>query len=481
MQRASVPRIGSRTAALARDEPRQAGVGRGIRSFLVPALLVSVGYLDPGNWATDLEGGGRFGYELLWVLLASNVIAWLLQTTSVRLKIASGLDLASACRAFYSPLTTIWLWLLAEVAIVACDLAEVLGSAVALHLLFGVPLVAGALLTAADVVVLFALERAAPGLVERVVAALLLMITGCLAVELFLAKPALSEIAGGLRPRLDGESLYVALGIFGATVMPHNLYLHSALTPFQPDADAGERRRAVRAGAVSTGAALNTAFFLNAAILVLSAAVFSKHGMAVTDLHDAHALLTPLLGTGLGSVLFALGLLCSGQTSTITGTIAGQVVMEGFVRLRWSAGMRRAVTRAIALIPAVAVLGVVGPRGTLPLLVASQVVLSFQLPFAIVPLVRLTSSPKLMGGFTTGVWTRRAGALCAVLVTAANGALLARTARQWHPEHPLAAFGLGVVSLLGLVGLAWIAWVPMCAHTRRFTAAPRSAVTREAI
>jgi manganese transport protein len=403
-----------------------------------------------------------------------------LQSLCVRLKVASGLDLASACRRFYSPVTAIWLWLLAEVAIVACDMAEVLGSAVALHLLFRIPLVLGALLTIADVLLIFALERAAPGLIERVVALLLVTIAVCLGVELFLAKPAAGELLRGLAPSIDGESLYLAIGILGATVMPHNLYLHSALTPDAgPAATASDRIRAVRAGALSTGAALNAAFFLNAAILVLAAAVFSSRGIVVTDLRDAHALLTPLLGTGLGSVLFALGLLCSGQTSTITGTLAGQIVMEGFVRVRWSAALRRVVTRAAALIPAVTVLWLMGPRGTLPLLIGSQVVLSLQLPFAVVPLLRFTGSPQVTGALASGAWTRRTAVAFALLITFTNAALLVRTTRQLYSEYPIWAFGLGAVSLLGLMGLAWIAWVPLRARGEVLTASASSILRRE--
>jgi manganese transport protein len=435
---------------------------RALAGFIAPAMLVSVGYMDPGNWATDVEGGARFGYQLLWVLVLSNAIAWLLQSLSVKLGTTCGLDLASACRTYYSKGVATWLWILAEIAIIACDLAEVLGSAVALNLLFHVPMVLGAALTVADVLLIFELQRRAH-LVERFVGASLLVITVCLGLELFMAKPDLGSAAAGLVPRLSGESLYLAIGILGATVMPHNLYLHSALAPrVRADAPAAEYQRALRAGTVSTGVALNTALLLNAGILLLAAAVFSTRGIVVSDLRDAHRLLTPLVGTGLASFLFAVGLLCSGQTSTITGTLAGQIVMEGFLNWRVSPVARRLLTRGLALIPTISVLALVGPSGTMPLLVASQVVLSLQLPFAVVPLLRLTNSPNVMGRFANSSRVRVAAGACAALVVVVNAALVLRTAREWHEHSPVLAYSFGAAALAGLGFLAWVSRVPLC-------------------
>ncbi|HKU39585.1 MAG TPA: Nramp family divalent metal transporter, partial [Polyangiales bacterium] len=298
----------------------------GIVRFLGPALLVSVGYMDPGNWATDLEGGARFGYDLLWVLLASNVMALLLQNFCARLGIVSGTDLAAGCRREFSRPVGIGLWLLAEVAIVACDLAEVLGSAVALQLLFGIPVLWGALLTSVDVLVILMLQRRGMRRLEAVVLVLLLTIGACMLMEVWLAQPSASGILHGLRPTLTGESLPIAIGILGATVMPHNLYLHAALVPRVSPA---QRPSALRRSFWSTALALNLALLVNAAILIVAAAVFWHRGLPIHDLRDAHQLLTPLLGSGIASVLFAVALLCAGQSATVSGTLAGQIVMEG--------------------------------------------------------------------------------------------------------------------------------------------------------
>jgi manganese transport protein len=418
--------------------------------FLGPALLVSVGYMDPGNWATDLEGGARFGYDLLWVLLASNGMALLLQNLCARLGVVTGLNLATGCRAQYSRPLSLTLWILAEIGIIACDLAEVLGSAVALHLLFGIPTLAGAFLTSGDVLLILMLEQRGMRRLEAVVFVLLVSIGGCMLVELWLAQPSLAGIAGGLRPRLTSESLYVAIGILGATVMPHNLYLHSALVP-RVSADA--RRAALRTNLWSTGLALNLALIVNAAILIVSAAAFWTRGLPVDDIRDAHELLTPLLGGGIASVLFAVGLLCAGQSASVSGTLAGQIVMEGFVDIRLHPALRRAVTRGLAILPAIGVLAVTGDSGLMPLLVGSQIVLSLQLPFAVIPLIKLTSSRAIMGDYTNGSVARWCASACALLIVIANMALVARTVSELWQTLPwvaalLAAAGAGSALLL---------------------------------
>jgi manganese transport protein len=423
---------------------------------------VSVGYVDPGNWATDLEGGARYGYQLLWVLVASGIIATLLQTLSARLGMVSGLDLAAACRVHYPERLRLPLWLLAEVAIVACDMAEVLGSAIALNLLFGIPLLAGALLTAGDVFLILALQRQGTRRIETLVTGLVVAIAGCLGAQLLLASPDAGALAAGFVPSLPGDSLYIAIGILGATVMPHNLYLHSAIVPKREALGSrANQARALRRCFSSTAFALTIALLLNAAILIMAAAVFSPRQIEVASLSDAHRLLTPLVGTSAAAALFALALLCSGQSSTITGTLAGQVVMEGFVRLRLSPAARRLLTRGIAIVPALVVLSLFGEKGTMPLLVASQVVLSLQLPFAIIPLVRFTSSAEIMGRFANPALIKALATASALLVIAANAWLLWRMAGSWYAEAPVltSAFCLLGLSALGL--LVCIAVVPL--------------------
>jgi len=429
--------------------------------FLGAACLVSVGYMDPGNWATDLEGGARFGYQLLWVLVASNLMALLLQGLSAKLGIVTGLDLASACRACYSPRVSAGLWILAELSIVACDLAELLGSAIALELLFGIPLLWGAALTSLDVFFILMLERGGMRRLEAVVLALLSTIAGCLALELFWAQPSLRDVASGLVPRLGGDSLYIAIAILGATVMPHNLYLHSGLLATARGLDPASTRRVLRRSFWSTLLALNVALLVNAAILLLAATIFGQRGLVVTDLREASRLLAPLLGGSVASVLFAVGLLCSGQSATVTGTLAGQIVMEGFVQLRVSPVLRRALTRGLAILPALGVLSVVGEAGSMSLLVGSQVVLSIQLPFAIVPLLRVTGSPQIMGELGSRPWVRHAGIACAVLITLANVALVERTVRELAPANPALSLVLAVLGAAGLGFLIWVACVPL--------------------
>jgi manganese transport protein len=441
------------------------GTGRRRFAYYGAAALVSVGYVDPGNWATDLEGGARFGYQLLWVLLGSGLIATLLQTLSAKLGVVTGLDLAAACRQQYPARLSVPLWVLAELGIIACDMAEVLGSAVALNLLFGLPLLAGALLTGLDVLLLLAVQRQHARGVEMVVTALVLVIAACLGTQLLWARPDLASIGQGLVPKLDSSSLYIAIGMLGATVMPHNLYLHSAIVPQREALDTAKQQRSVlRKCFSSTAVALTFALLLNAAILIVASAVFHSRQLEVTDLRDAHRLLAPLLGTSLASLLFAVALLCSGQSSTITGTLAGQVVMEGFVRWRLPLVLRRALTRGLAIVPAVIVLSIVGARGSMLLLIASQVVLSLQLPFAVVPLVRFTSSTAIMGRAVNSLTIKALALVCALLVCGANAALIARLVSSWRATSPLLAYGVGALAGVALLLLGWISIAPLRAN-----------------
>ena len=380
--------------------------------------------MDPGNWATDLEGGSRFGYELLWVILLSNLIAMLLQTLSARLGIVTGRDLAQACRDSYKKPANIALWLACEVAIVACDLAEVIGSAVALNLLFGIPLLLGVLLTGFDVLLLLGLLRCGFRKVEALILALVVTIGACFAYEIVLARPDWHLVGHGLtHPILRPSAVLVTVGIIGATVMPHNLYLHSSLVQTRAfDENEEGRKEAVRSSTIDTIIALGCAFFVNAAILILSAAVFHGASRIVTDFGQAPALLTPVLG-GAAATVFSVALLASGQSSTITATLAGQIVMEGFLRMRVAPWLRRMITRGLAMIPAI--LMVAGGGGnTGGLIVLSQVVLAMQLPFAILPLVMFTSDRKKMGRFASPWWLQVAGYVSGALIVALNIYLL---------------------------------------------------------
>ena len=433
--------------------------------FTGPAAMVSIGYMDPGNWATDLEGGARFGYQLMWVLLASNLMAMLLQSLAVRLGIAGRMDLAQACRTHYARPVALALWLLCEIAIVACDLAELLGSAIALNLLFGIPLVWGALITCFDVLLILVLQQYGIRKLEAVVSVLLLTIGTCMMIEMLLVPLDWGVIAGGFVPRLNTSNLFVAIGILGATVMPHNLYLHSSLVQTRRiEADAAGRGEAIRYNQIDTVLALNVAFLINAAILALSASTFFARGIVVTELRQAHELLAPLLGTTLASTAFAVALLASGQSSTITGTLAGQVVMEGFVRLRMSPLKRRLLTRSLAIVPAVAMLLQAGESGVLQLLLLSQVVLSLQLPFAIVPLIRFTSTPRIMGAFVSPPWLRRVAWCVALLIIAVNAWLVLQTLAPAGGALSGAVEGRYFMSLMAVICgtlLAWIAFSPL--------------------
>jgi manganese transport protein len=428
-------------------------------AFAGPAYLVSVGYMDPGNWATDLEGGARFGYRLLWVLVVSNLMAILLQTLAARLGIVAGRDLAQACRESYSRRVCNALWVLCEVAIAACDLAEVLGAAIALRLLFGLPLIVGVVVTALDTLLVLWLSRYGIRMIEAVILSLIAIVTGCFLVELVWAKPAWHEMAAGLLPRLNNSSLYVAIGILGATVMPHNLYLHSALVQTRRlGRTVAERREACRFNLFDSVLALNGALIVNAAILVLAAAVFFKHGILVTQIEQAQLLLTPLLGTAFAGSLFAVALLASGQSSTLTGTFAGQIVMEGFLNLRLRPWLRRLVTRTLAIIPAVLTIYYFGEGGTFKLLILSQVILSMQLPFAVIPLIRFTNDSRRMGEFANRAWVRILAWSAAAIIVGLNLWLVATTIGPWMAETAWHAWLVGPPVLAVLSLLAFVAF-----------------------
>ena len=407
-----------------------AGFWRKLGAFAGPGYLVAVGYMDPGNWATDLAGGSAFGYTLLSVILLSNIMAMVLQALAARLGIVTGLDLAQACRAQYNAPVRLALWLLCELAIIACDLAEVIGTAIALQLLFGIPLVVGVCLTALDVLLILALQQHGFRRLEAFIIALLIIIAGCFAVELALSRPDIAAVASGFIPRAEiignPAMLYIAIGILGATVMPHNLYLHSAIAQTRRFArDDRGRREAIRFATLDSSIALSLALFINASILILAASTFHAAGRTdVAHIQYAHALLAPLLGASAASTLFAIALLASGQNSTITATLAGQVVMEGFLNLRLPAWQRRLITRLIAIVPAVAVASYYGVSGTAKLLVLSQVILSLQLPFAVVPLVRFTSDRALMGRFVNPAWLQAAAWLISAAIISLNLKLL---------------------------------------------------------
>ncbi len=396
-------------------------------AFGGPAYLVSVGYMDPGNWATDLEGGARFGYQLLWVLVLSNLMAILLQTLSARLGIVTRRDLAQACRDAYPRPIAGALWLLCEIAIAACDLAEILGAAIALQLLFRIPLLWGVLFTAVDTFFILFLLQLGVKRFESIIRWIIGIVGVCFLVELWLAKPLFSEVLSGLNPILTPESLYVAVGILGATVMPHNLYLHSALVQTREIGDSvAAKRQACRYNFFDSIIALNAALFINVAILVLAAAVFFKRQIIVTEIQQAHVLLAPFLGTAAASILFGVALLLAGQSSTLTGTLAGQVVMEGFLNVRMQPWMRRALTRGLALIPAVLTILIAGEGQVYQLLIFSQVVLSLQLPFAVVPLIRFTSDRQRMGEFVSPLWLKALALVVSALIICLNCWLVSR-------------------------------------------------------
>jgi manganese transport protein len=447
-------------------------------AFAGPAYLISVGYMDPGNWATDLEGGARFGYQLIWVLVMSNAMAILLQTLSARLGIVSGRDLAQACRETYPRVMNLALWALCEIAVAACDLAEVLGAAIALNLLFHIPLLVGVLITAADTLLVLWFQSFGIRTIEAFVLALITVMAGCFCIEIAWAKPSAAEILTGLVPRLNRDSLYVAIGILGATVMPHNLYLHSALVQTRHIAHSETAKRsACRYNLIDSAVALNGAMLVNCAILVLAAAVFFKRGIVVTQIQQAHLLLVPLLGTSFAGVIFAVALLCSGQSSTLTGTMAGQVVMEGFLNFRMRPWLRRLVTRTLAIVPAAFTIYFAGDQSTFGLLILSQVILSMQLPFAVIPLIHFTSDRARMGSFANSLWVRALAWSTAAVIVGLNLRLAwmaiadwLAASGTWHTVVWLATIPTAAVLLLLLL---WVTMEPLISRwTRKFGRAP---------
>jgi manganese transport protein len=410
--------------------PTTASFWRKLLAFSGPGFLVAVGYMDPGNWATDLAGGAKFGYALLFVVMLSNFMAILLQHLCIKLGVATGRDLAQACRDHYSTPTVWFLWILCEIAIAACDLAEVVGSAIALQLLFGVPLVWGCCVTALDVLAVLYLQQKGFRYIEALVITLIATIATCFTAELIFSKPDLVGIALGFIPSphivTNQGMLYVSIGIIGATVMPHNLYLHSSIVQTRRFEQTPEgRREAIKYASIDSAGALMFALFINAAILVLAAAVFHWSGhQDVAEIQDAYKLLSPLLGVSFASILFAVALLASGQNSTLTGTLAGQIVMEGFLNIRITPWLRRLITRGIAIVPAVLVIGIFGEGKTTELLIASQVVLSMQLGFAVWPLLRFTDEKAKMGEFVNRLWLKILGWATAGIIIVLNVKLL---------------------------------------------------------
>ncbi|HEX4138841.1 MAG TPA: Nramp family divalent metal transporter [Candidatus Methylacidiphilales bacterium] len=416
--------------------PTAAPYWRKLLAFTGPGFIVAVGYMDPGNWATDLQGGAQFGYTLLSIILVSNFMAILLQHLAIKLGIVTGRDLAQACRDHY-PMPVVWfLWVLCEIAIAACDLAEVVGSAIGLQLLFGFPLVWGCFIMCADVLAVLYLQNKGFRYIEALVVTLIATIGVCFAAELFWSKPSLTGVLMGFVPRANlirnHEMLYVAIGIIGATVMPHNLYLHSSIVQTRNFAHTPEgRREAIHFATIDSSTALMFALFINAAILIVAAAVFHWSGHAdVADIQGAYKLLAPLLGAGAASIVFALALLASGQNSTLTGTLAGQIVMEGFLHIRLRPWLSRIITRGLAIIPAVGVIGFFGESHTTDLIVWSQVVLSLQLGFAIWPLLRFTNSREKMGEFANPPWLKILGWLTVAIVIVLNVEYLYGVARN---------------------------------------------------
>src|SRR5881398_2361110 len=410
--------------------PVTASFWRKLFAFSGPGFLVAVGYMDPGNWATDLAGGARFGYSLLAVIMISNLMAILLQHLCIKLGVATGRDLAQACRDHYATPTVWFLWVICEIAIAACDLAEVVGSAIGLQLLFGIPLVWGCIITASDVLLVLYLQTKGFRYVEAIVITLIATIGGCFAAELIFSKPSPTGILLGFIPNpgivANQEMLYVSIGILGATVMPHNLYLHSSIVQTRKFEQTPEgRREAVKFATIDSSAALMFALFVNSAILILAAAVFHWSGhQQVAEIQDAYKLLSPLLGVGVASALFAVALLASGQNSTLTGTLAGQIVMEGFLNIRIRPWLRRLITRLIAIVPAAFTAIFFGESGTAKLLILSQVILSLQLSFAVFPLVWFTSDRMKMGDFANRLWVKTLGWTAAGVIIVLNVKLL---------------------------------------------------------
>ncbi len=445
-------------------DPSQSGSRwRRIFAFFGPAYLVSVGYMDPGNWATDLAGGSQFGYKLIWVLLMSNLMALLLQALSARLGIVQGRDLAQCNREVYPRGVNFVLYILAELAISACDLAEVLGMAIGLNLLLGIPLLFGVLITFLDTLLLLYLQRLGMRKMEAFIITLVAIIGGCFLLEMFFAKPDIQGIASGFIPSIPNhQALYIAIGIIGATVMPHNLYLHSALVQTRKiGRDDRSVKKAIRLNVWDSAIALNMAFFVNAAILILAAAVFFTSGRQdVAELKEAHQLLAPMLGTKWASHLFAIALIAAGQSSTVTGTLAGQIVMEGYLRLRINPVVRRLLTRVLAIVPAIIVILLTGEDSVDEMLIFSQVLLSMQLAFAVIPLIHFVSDKKRMGKFAINTTVRSAAWIVASIIVTLNLKLVYETAAGWiAATDSILLKGLIIAGELGLVTLLLITFI----------------------
>lgn len=413
--------------------PKNAGFWRKYLAFAGPGLMVAVGYMDPGNWATDIAGGAQFGYTLLSVILISNIFAMVLQHLSVKLGVVAERDLAQACRDHFGPKTNFMLWVFCEIAIAACDLAEVIGSAIALNLLFHIPLTWGIIITTVDVLIILLLQSKGFRWIESIIGGLIFVILACFIYELVISKPAINELLGGLVPKAEiirnPAMLYIAIGILGATVMPHNLYLHSSIVQTRDyTRDREGKKEAIKFATLDSTVSLMLAFFINGAILILAAATFHISGNKdVADIHDAYKMLTPILGASMASIVFAVALLASGQNSTLTGTLAGQIVMEGFLNIRLKPWLRRLITRLIAVIPALIVAILYGEQGTTELLVLSQVILSMQLSFAVVPLVMFTNDKAKMGEFVNKPFLKISVWVISVVIIILNLYLLYQT------------------------------------------------------
>ncbi len=446
--------------------PQDVGGWKRLLAFVGPAYLVSVGYMDPGNWATDLEGGARFGYQLIWVLLMSNIMAIVLQTLAARMGIVAGRDLAQACRENYPRPVVIALWIMCEIAIAACDLAEVLGTAIGLNLLFGLPLVYGVIITGFDTMLFLAIQQFGIRKMEAMILVFIGTIGVCFGIEVFLSRPDWNGLLQGFTPQITHESLLVAVAILGATVMPHNLYLHSALVQTRAvDQSIEGKRVACRYNLIDTTIALNSAFLINCAILIVAAAVFFRNGIIVTEIQQAYQMLSPLLGTVLASGLFAVALISSGQSSTVTGTLAGQIVMEGFMQFKIRPILRRLITRLIAIVPAIIVISLNGDNGSYDLLIISQVILSMQLPFAVIPLIKFTGDRTIMGVFASAPWLKVLAWAAAIVISVLNANLIYNTIADW-----IVAAGTAAVWI-------WLTAVPIaaiCALLLLYVAMPRS-------
>lgn len=447
------------------DTTQAQGWWKRFKLFVGPAFLVAVGYMDPGNWATDIAGGSRYGYSLLWVLLMSNLIAILLQSLCARLGIVSGRDLAQASRETYHPLVNYSLWFLAEIAIAACDLAEVIGMAIGLNLLFGFPLLWGVGIAVLDTFIILYLQSKGMRYMEAFILALVAIIGLSFMVEIFFAKPDFAEVATGFVPGLqDSGALYIAIGIIGATVMPHNLYLHSSLVQTRRSKKDEEGiRTAIKYNLIDSVLALNLAFLVNASILILAAAVFFKSGYTdIVEIQDAFRMLEPLLGEKLAPILFAVALIAAGQSSTITGTLAGQIVMEGYLDLRIAPWLRRLVTRLVAVVPAMLVIYFMGEDKVGDMLILSQVILSLQLGFAIIPLIQFVSDKEKMGKFAIGKWIKTAAWISAAIIVSLNLQLVMQTLTEWRlalSEHSwvFTFLVMPVVTAAGLL-LLYVIW-----------------------